>query len=172
MLLILSVLTCAAANAQVYERIDADGQVHYSDRPGPDAQPVEVRPVQTISVTPPSPQTGTTPGGPDKATAAYVKFAVVSPTNDQEVRSNDGNVTIRLSLRPALMSDHAVSLTVSGEDGEQTQSTTAMAAALSNLSRGRHTVSAKVVDGKGNVLIEAKPVSFTVLRAAIRKSTR
>ena len=176
-LIALLSLLWATAHAQVYQWTDADGKVHFSDRPGPDAQPIEVTPVQTISVPPvPTGASGTSAQdapGPGKSGIAYAAFTIVSPTADEEIRANDGNVTVRLSLRPALVSGHVISLTVSGEDGQQTVSVKAMGVPLSNLSRGRHTVSATVVDGKGVAQISAAPVSFNVLRAtAPRKSPR
>lgn len=176
----LLALLCVSAGAQVYQWTDSDGKVHFSDRPGPDAKPVELRPAQTIS-TPRAPaQTdGRTQEAPNypadqaRTAVAYTGFSIVSPTAEEEIRANDGNVMVRLSLQPALAAGHVISLSVTGEGGEQTLSSKAMGALLSNLSRGRHTVSAKVLDGKGKALIVANPVSFNVLRAtAARKSPR
>jgi len=179
MLFAILALLFVSADAQVYQWTDPDGKVHFSDRPGPDAEPVEVKPVQTISA-PPAPQTGGAtppdaryPADQDKTVVAYTAFTIVSPTAEQEVRANDGNVMVRLSLRPALASGHVIWLTVTGEGGEQRVSANAVGVTLGNLSRGRHTVSAKVMDDKGHELIAANPVSFNVLRAAAaRKSPR
>jgi len=176
-LLLLLLLSSATAVSQVYQRTDPDGQVHFSDRPGPDAEPIDVRPVQTIRV-PPSPlqkpqlQSGEPTAKPAEDSPAYATLTFISPTNGEEVRANDGNVVVRLSLRPALMSGHTIALTVTGEDGEQTKSLRQMDARLTNLSRGQHTLSAQVLDDKGNALIGASPVSFQVLRAAAHKSAR
>jgi len=176
----LLALLCVSADAQVYQWTDPAGEVHFSDRPGPDAQPVELRPVQTIS-TPRAPaqtdgktqQAPNYPADQAKTTVAYTEFSIVSPTAEEEIRANDGSVMVRLSLRPGLAAGHVISLSVTGEDGEQTVSSKAMGAALSNLSRGRHTVSAKVLDSKGTALIVANPVSFNLLRVtAPRKSPR
>ncbi|MEA3244437.1 MAG: DUF4124 domain-containing protein, partial [Pseudomonadota bacterium] len=50
--LLLLVLVCATASAQVFRRLGPDGHVYFSDQPGPDAEQVEVRPAQAISLPP------------------------------------------------------------------------------------------------------------------------
>ena len=40
------------------------------------------------------------------AAARYTGFSITSPTSDQGVRANDGNVTVHLSLQPVLQSGH------------------------------------------------------------------
>jgi hypothetical protein len=163
--LLLLVLVCATVSAQVYKRIGPDGKVYFSDQPGPDAEQVEVSPAQAISLPPVPEQTGAAQQQRD-VVVSYSVFTIVSPTSDQGVRANDGNVTVSLSLRPELMPGHTVMLDVDGEDGEQIKTGDGLTIDLSNLSRGLHTVEARVVDAQGKALIQAGPVSFNVLRVA------
>ena len=165
-LLLILVLVCATASAQVFRRIGPDGQVYFSDQPGPDAEQVEVSPAQAISLPHVPEQTGAAQQQRD-VVASYSAFTIVSPTSDQGVRANDGNVTVSLSLQPELMPGHAVMLNVDGEDGEQIKTGDGLAIELSNLSRGLHTVEATVVDAQGKALIQTGPVSFNVLRVAV-----
>ena len=95
---------------------------------------------------------------------SYTGFSITNPTNDQGVRANDGNVTIHMSLQPALQSGHMIVLNVDGEDGKSSNATSGLTMELKNMSRGLHTVIAKVVDENGNDLIKTEPVSFHVLR--------
>ncbi len=171
-LLLLTIFLCATAGAQVYKRIGPDGQVYFSDQPGADAEPVELSPPQVISV-PPLPERRPTAvqrgGGAEKqddSAFSYTRFSVTSPTKYQGYRANDGNITVRLSLEPALRPGHTVVLNVDGEDGEMIRTGGGMAIELQNLSRGQHTVWAKVVDDKGRELIRTEPVSFYILRVA------
>jgi hypothetical protein len=168
---LLLAVACAGTSAQVYQRIDPDGQVSFSDRPGPDAQPVDVAPPQTISPLPAPARTAAQPPPQVEAQTgdtitAYTQFTIVSPKNEEGVRANNGNVTIRLSLQPALAPNHIIELRVDGEDGEQRKTTESTNIELINLSRGRHTVAARVLDDKGSPLIKAGPTSFFVLRVA------
>jgi len=164
-LLFSLVFVTATAGAQVYKRTGPDGQVYFSDQPGPDAAEIEVAPAQTISM-PPLPEQMRGARQQDEASASYSEFSIVSPDSGEGVRANDGNVTVSLALQPELMAGHTVVLNVDGEDGEQVTSG-GRSIGLSNLSRGLHTVEATVVDAQGNALIQTGPVSFNVLRVAV-----
>jgi hypothetical protein len=167
LLVLLLVFACATANSQVFRRIGPDGQVYFSDQPGPGAERVDVTPAQTISLPPVPEQTETAAAATQgDATVAYAGFSITSPTSDQGVRANDGNVTVHLSLQPALQPSHSIVLNVDGEDGESTNSSSGLMIELNNLSRGKHTVMATVVDEDGKVLIKTEPVTFQVLRVA------
>ena len=96
---------------------------------------------------------------------SYTGFSITNPPNDQGVRANDGNVTIHMSLQPALQSGHMIVLNVDGEDGKSNNATNGLTMELKNMSRGLHTIVATVVDEDGNGLIKTEPVSFHVLRA-------
>ena len=95
---------------------------------------------------------------------SYTGFSITNPTNDQGVRANDGNVTIHLSLQPALRSGHMIVLNVEGEGSKSSKTTSGLTIELNNMSRGLHTVTATVVDKDGNGLVKTEPVSFLVLR--------
>jgi len=167
LLVLLLVFVCATANSQIFRRIGPDGQVYFSDQPGPDAERVDVTPAQTISLPPVAEQTepavAATQGD---ATVAYTEFSITSPTSDQGVRANDGSVTVHLSLQPVLQSGHMIVLNVDGEDGKSINSSSGLMVELNNLSRGQHTVMATVIDEDGNILIKTEPVTFQVLRVA------
>jgi len=173
-LLVLLLFSCATANSQIFRRTGPDGQVYFSDQPGPDAERVEVSPAQAVSLPPlPEPAETTEQTGSDtrdsqnEATAAYTEFSITSPTSDQGVRANNGDVTIHLSLQPVLRSGHTIVLNVDGEDGESSSTSSSLLIGLNNMSRGLHTVWATVVDAEGNALIKTEPVSFYVLRVAL-----
>ena len=171
LLIILLVFVCATANSEIFRRIGPDGQVYFSDQPGPDAERVEITPAQTISLPPVSEQTESEgPAGDaainpqQEATVLYTGFSITHPVDQRGVRANDGNITVQLSVQPELQPDHMIVLTVDGEDGEATYSSIDMTVELTNLSRGQHTLMASVVDTAGNKLIQSEPVTFFVLR--------
>ena len=160
---IFLVLVCATASAQVFIRVDPEGKVYFSDQPGPDARQIEVAPAQTISL-PPVTGREEAVAEQDQAAPEYTSFEIVSPASEEELRANDGNITVQLSLQPQLKSGHLIMLTI---DGEAIKSGGGMSVVLRNLSRGRHTVEAQVVDDAGKVLIQTGVVGFNVLRAAV-----
>ena len=163
-LLLLSVLICASASAQVYKRVGPDGKIYFSDTPEPGATQVEVKPAQTISMPPVSaPADSAPPPAADEA-PAYTELSILSPEEGQGVRANDGNVAVRLSLQPGLQSGHSIVLKVDGEDGESIQAGSATEVRLRNMSRGLHSVEAQVIDGSGKALISSGTITFHVLR--------
>jgi len=95
---------------------------------------------------------------------SYTGFSITNPTNDQGVRANDGNVTIHMSIQPALQSGHMIVLNVDGEDGKSSKTSSNLTMELENMSRGLHTITATVVDKDGNDLIKTETVRFHVLR--------
>jgi hypothetical protein len=163
------VFVCATAGAQVYRRVAPDGHVYFSDRPGPDAERVEVTPNTAVRL----PQTSGQPGQGDAtgqaeaATPAYADFSIVSPASNEGIRANNGNVSVVLKLVPDLQPGHIIVLNVDGEDGERISSGKELTIGLTNLSRGLHTIAATVLDGNNQTLVQAGPVSFQVLRAAV-----
>jgi hypothetical protein len=172
-LMVLLVASCATASAEVFRRTGPDGEVYFSDRPAPDAQRVDLNPAQAVQLrTPPrtaeSDASGQNEAANQKpAAVSYAELTIVKPSYDQGVRANGGSVTVYLSLQPALQPGHAIMLKVDGEDGERIHSGETLNFNLSNMSRGRHTVAAKVVNQNGEELIRTGPVGFYVLRAAL-----
>lgn len=168
--LLFLIFACATASAEVFRRIGPDGQVYFSDQPGPDAERIEVRPVPTVRM--PTPELTETTAQPDSEqqeedAVAYASLSIVSPASGESVRANDGNVTIRMKLEPGLAPGHTIKLKVDGEDGKDMSAVDGTSIRLVSMSRGRHTVEAMVVDDEGNVLIQTEPVSFNVLRIAL-----
>ena len=172
-LVLLLALASATATAQVYERIGPNGEIHLSDRPGPDARRIDVPPPQTVTLPPvparavrPEQRAGSAANPGSEAAPAYTAFTISSPSDGEGVRANDGNVTIRLALEPQLAPGHVIRLNLDGEDGVLNRSGANLDFPLTNLSRGRHSVEAQVMDVQGNVLMRAGPVTFYVLRFA------
>jgi hypothetical protein len=168
--LFLLIVFCTTAGAEVYKRMGPDGQIYFSDRPGSDATRIEVTPAQAVGRSP-RPDASDRQALPDPAPSrdaapVYTEFTIISPENQEAVRANDGNVRVRMSLQPDLVPGHTIALTVDGEDGQHETIVQGTHLELLNLSRGRHTVEASVLDDKGEMLIHTGPISFQVLRVA------
>jgi len=159
---------CAAdllAQTRVYKTVGPNGQILFSDKPQPDAQAIEVQPAQTYTPAPMPPagdKKGTPPG--KAAGIAYSRLSVSAPKNNEAVRANDGNLTVELSLEPALQSEHQIVLQL---DGQKAASTSSTEIVLQNIERGTHLLRAEVVDAKGKALIRSQTIRFHVLRRAL-----
>lgn len=172
-LVLLLVAAFTTAGAEVFRHVAPDGTVTFSDTPSPEAERVEVRPAQAVSVppvsgrAPPIPRPGGNAEVGGKPAPAYTHFAIVEPANGASVRANDGSVTVSLSLQPPLAPGHTIELLVDGEDGGKLHSGTGLVFRLSDLSRGAHTVVARVRNAKGDLVGDTGTVSFHVLRVAV-----
>ncbi len=164
----LAAASCVT-QAEIYKTVDANGNVVFTDiapvdRSGVSApQPVTVEPMNTYE---PATAPATQDTEPDDATAQgyYTQINVISPAPDASVRDNAGNIEVQVALTPVLRAGHRLVLVFDGED-------TAIEAVsgvfeLTNVDRGTHTAGAKVLDRRGNVLIESASTTFNVMRYA------
>ena len=165
--LITILFLASSANAhQLYRHVGPNGEVYFTDQPSPDSVPVKISPVN-VQPALPSPVTSPETEKPEATPASYKYFNILSPTEDQGVRANNGHVIVNLSLQPALKPGHAIKLKMDGEDGKLIKSGESLTIDFFNVSRGLHTIQAFVLDGNGNMLMHAGPVSFHVLRVAL-----
>ncbi len=165
-LIAILLLTTGLAFAQttVFKCKGPDGTVTFSDKACPGAEKIEVKAPQIVES--PGVARGLsegTGGVPAEASAdaPYTQFAIVSPTEDQAVRSNGGEVNVSINLDPSLHAKHAIVITVDGRPVGKGSSTSLT---LQNLPRGTHTVQAAVVDDQGKEIVRSKTITFHVLR--------
>jgi len=90
----------------------------------------------------------------------YSQLSFLAPKANQAIRANDGDVSAMISVKPALKKGHFIQFAIDGKAVKKGQSRTAN---FSNLARGGHSISAKIVNAKGAVLKQSS-VSFNVLR--------
>ena len=169
---LLLLVASATASAEVFRRVGPDGEVYFSDTPTPGSQRVDLGDVQSVPLRsiPQGSSAIVQPTGDalaNESAPPYAQFEIIKPSNGQGVRANDGSVTVYLSLQPALRSGDTIVLIVDGEDGASIRSGDTLNFNLSNMSRGQHSLAARVQNAKGEGLIETGPVSFYVLRAAL-----
>ncbi len=157
LLLLLLGLNQAAVSAKVYKTVDEDGNIIFSDAPADDS--VEVKLDDPISIPPATDrQFEYTPQ--QKKTSLYKKIQIVSPKNDEAIRSNEGTVSVSVVVEPALSSGHTVVLYLDGQ--EYGRGSTSFN--LSNLDRGTHSLRAVVKSADDKLLLSSATISFHILR--------
>jgi hypothetical protein len=143
---------------------DADGVVHYSDRPVPGAERIDVRSSQrtTGEFTPEAPRPVATPEPP---ATRYTRCAVASPVNDQ-VFNAVRTVAVTLAIEPGLRSEHQLQVILNGSPfvGWPQDS---MSHTLENMNRGSYTLSARVLDENGRALCTGPTINFHVRQPSI-----
>lgn len=173
LIVVLTAVSCGASG-QIFRTVDANGNVVFTDIP-----PVD-RSGQTPSTAVTVPPTNTVPAPPAAAArtndtpalsteAPYTAVNVVSPADGDTIRDNAGNVRIEAATTPPLRADQRLLLILNG-----TQSAVEAVNGvfqLSNVDRGSHTVSVRVVDRDGRTIIESRTTTFHLMRATVSPTT-
>lgn len=159
----------------VYRWVDANGQIHFSDKPHRGAEQIQLK--QTSVYTPPDSVTNEEkPNGADEPPAAepeqtgentgtaYESIAIVSPEKNQVVRSSDGTVNISIDLRPGLQEGHKIRVFLNGTQAAEDLAATQIT--LQDMDRGTHSLEVGAVTDQGEVLIRSGSINFHMLRVA------
>ena len=168
---LLSMLTAVSAlAADMWRWRDADGVVHYSDRPVPGAERMSVSTPtpdpQPVSQTPPASRPEAAPPPPVR----YTRCEIQRPAND-EVFNSVNSVTATIALEPALTEGFRVQVYLNGAEykdwpaGAQTYS-------IQNLFRGSYTLQARVVDASGKAACLGPVTTFHIRQPTINSPAR
>lgn len=154
-------LPWVAAAAPVYRYVDADGVVHYTDKPPtPDARPIELKPVQTVGSRPAPGEAAipTAPGNPPAAeSAARIEVGITAPTADETLRGDDGRLPVSLILGSPIPDGAGLLYLLDGR-AQNAAPTRALSFTMENVERGSHLIGARLVDRAGRELGAATPV--------------
>lgn len=147
--------------AEIYKGVDSEGRVVYSDKETPDAKIIPT----------PSPNTVQMPKALPKQAAeevsagvGYTSFSITSPRNNATIRSNEGDLTLKLSLEPALDLEQGHSISVLLDGRPFIKKSTQLDIVLRNIDRGSHSVKARVRDRQGKSLISSNSLRFHMKR--------
>jgi hypothetical protein len=160
-------LLCASALADngvttVYKWVDAQGVVHYSDQPHPNAQKLEVRGAQTFSSLPAPQSTSSAPAEAPPSGPAYDNCSITQPA-DQQMLMNVYNTTAVVQTSPPLRPGDQVHMFV---DGKQIQgSSTSFSFPVF---RGQHSVQAVIEDSTGQIVCETASITFFVHQPSVQ----
>ena len=159
-LILLSALSGTAASAApAWTWVDEEGTRHYSDRPVPGAQQVELAGAQAFG------SAGRTPrgaaGGSDGAPgAAYQSIEVVSPAEQETLWNIGTNLPVQVRFQPALQLGHRYDLLLNGE--RRNVNTAAPRVTLTDVFRGEHTLQVVVIDAAGAEIMRSPARIFFV----------
>ncbi len=176
---LLGLVALPTSAGEVYKWVGKDGGVVYSDQPRPGAEKVEL-PEPTIYTPVAKPPAVLTPDAvPPKepaapghastpAAARYRDMAFLVPADQETLWNTEGVVDVQIQLQPSLSTAAGHRFMV-WLDGQNLPPELAAGPRfnISHLERGAHTLQAHVVDGAGQVLISAEPVTFHVKQASV-----
>ncbi len=151
--MLLTMLLGCALNAQaaVYKWVDEDGNVHFSDEPKhPNAEKIHVPPPSTYT---PAPLPKLQPKPPETPVPnqGYNSFGIGSPANDAVLWDTGGEVMVSVNLDPALKTElgHRLEFSV---DGRKIGNSDSSSYLITNIERGTHQITARVVNINGAAL--------------------
>jgi len=160
--LLIMVLMISANAETVYKTVDENGNIIFTDKPSQNAEEIKLQELQTIKNPNPAKSKPRPKVTKQASEASYKTFLVTNPANGSGIRSNNGNVTISLSLEPPLRLGHKIIIAV---DGKEVANGSASSVSLQSLERGDHNISANVISANGQNLSSTSS-SFSLLRAS------
>jgi len=170
--------------AEVYKWTDSKGIVHFSDKPHPDAEKIQLPKVQSYSSPSPvaepaddSVSDETTTNEQDSVKSdvpkdtdvtkspAYKNVSIIQPADQETIRNNQGYVSVIVQLEPELKVQDKLQLLFNGVPHGEPQAATVFA--LTNIDRGSHTISVDVLDAKGKVLKTSNKITIYMQRPRV-----
>ena len=166
--LLIIFMALPAFARDVYKWTNEEGVVIYSDIPQEGAERIRVdtggRSADSRTGEKGEDQSGS--AGEAEA-VSYESLKITQPADDATVRSNEGTVTVSLSLSPTLGEGHEVKIILDGVELEDGMKGTLFS--LNNLNRGTHSLQTRVVDAEGTELISSDSINFHLRQASIIK---
>lgn len=150
---VAGLLLSLQAMADVYKYIDKDGNLVLTDKKVPGAVPVVVPPTMTMPFPKGAPAL---PAATSEAAGAYT-ITITSPAPGSTYRRNqDSGVPIAASVSPELQEGLTLQVLLDGAP------VSGDAVSLDQVTRGSHTVSARIVDSAGKVVEDGPSNTFYV----------
>jgi Domain of unknown function (DUF4124) len=165
--LLLIAFAFTASAAETWRWKDANGVVHYSDRPVPGAERVHVAPPPSSGEATAAPRSNPPPTDNPQAptTVPYTRCVVTSPANDT-VFNLAHSVVVTLMIEPWLQAGHRFQVLLNGQ--VYTQWPTGQAShTLSSLYRGSYALSVRVIDAAGRPLCSGETTTFHVRQPSL-----
>jgi hypothetical protein len=161
--LLSMLIALSASAAELWRWKDADGVVHYSDRPVQGAERIDVLSKQksTGEFTPAAPR----PVQPPPAEVRFTRCEVTAPTNDQ-VFNNVNAVDVSIAVEPGLQGDYRLQVLLNGREDIDWPAG-ALSRTLPNLYRGSYTLGARVLDLYGRAVCTGSIINFHVRQPSI-----
>jgi hypothetical protein len=164
-LILLSALSATAASGEpAWTWVDANGTVHFSDRPVPGARQVELDGAQSFDAAPPrvtrAPAQGQAAGPP------YERVEIVSPAEQETLWNIGAMLNVQVAFQPSLLPGHRYDLVFDGQ--RRNVNTRNLSVTLPDVFRGQHTLQAVVIDSAGAEVMTSPSRTFFVQQTSIQ----
>jgi hypothetical protein len=144
--------------------VDANGTVHFSDRPVEGARQIELAGAQGFGAQAPRPVRSTDAPSGEQA-APYQTVDIVSPSEQETLWNIGGTLNVQALFQPALQPGHRYDVALDGQ--RRNLNVTSQRVALPNVFRGTHTLQLIVLDATGAELMRSPTRSFIVQQTSL-----
>lgn len=170
-MLLLLVFAAGAVAGQMWRWVDANGVVHYSDRPHPGAERVDIAPAQSYTppaIPAPRPDESEQPRDPG---APYTRLSIVSPAEGETLWNIGGELNVELAIEPQLANGHQLRIFL---DGNQVAGVPQGPSqfTIGEVFRGERQLRASVVDERGRELVSSATITFYVQQTSVLNPSR
>ena len=164
---LIGLLAAVSVMAEAYRWVDEDGVVHFSDRPQPGAERVDLSEYSRntgarLYRERPSSNTADEEPASDEP-FRYESLSISSPGSEETLWNIEGVLNVSLSLNPGLQSGHQVRAYFNGE--QQLVSGTSFT--INEVYRGVHNIQAEVIDNTGRLMIRSTTNRFYVQQSTV-----
>jgi len=169
LILLSTLLVTAASGAPAWTWVDADGQVHFSDRPVPGARQIELAGAQGFGAPAARPAPATAAGAPPTQAATQAPYRAInisSPEEQQTLWNIGTTLNVQVEMDPPLSAAHRVDLSLDGQ--RRNLNTASLQMTLSNVFRGTHTLQVVVIDAAGAEVMRSPTRNFNVQQNSIQ----
>ena len=162
--ILLGLLAANGVLADAYRWVDEDGVVHFSDRPQPGAEKVDLVGSNPRSAPPPERSRNTSQAQDDAeepetiAPFSYESIEITNPVAEETLWNIEGVLSVSLSLSPELQPGHQVRVYLDGTP----QLVTTANFQLEEIYRGVHNIQVEIIDQTGKLMIRSRPSRFYV----------
>jgi len=163
-LALLFITPVALATTQVYVTRDAAGNLIFSDRPSADA---EIHPVEPLPTVPSLKM----PKAEDELPADleidqfYTNLQILSPNNEANIPHGLAtDLSAVIDVQPALRPGDYLAVLV---DGQLLSKGSSYSVSLGQLTRGKHIIEARIVDGDGTILLSSRRVTIYIQQPSV-----
>ena len=168
---LLMMLSAGAAAAEVWRWVDENGVMHFSDRPHPGAERVELAPAQTFTAPALPPRRQPASREASESASAYSRVSIVSPEAGEMFWNIGGQLTVQVALEPQLISGHELRIFLDGNRVEGVPQGPVQFT-IGEVWRGEHTLRAAIFDAGGRELASSEAITFYVQQTSIQNPTR
>ncbi|WP_417357498.1 DUF4124 domain-containing protein [Gallaecimonas pentaromativorans] len=167
-LLLAASTAMAAESGKIYTWTDAQGVVHYSDKPHPGAKETNVALSQQYDM--PKADPNILKQAPKAAEQTRWSITILSPADEATLRENDGEMSVSVQTQPAMLPGQRVQLFMDGKPLGAARTVSSFV--IRDVERGEHSIKVQLIDRSNQIIAESEPHTIYMHRASIFSPSR